>query len=83
MGSRAARSRIPQTSLSKCCACLSPFLLQGLSIKIPTWRTHGYRKLLAGKWTAVYRVEGEDVLVARVFHQRADYLGSVKKSGSL
>ena len=38
----------------------------------------GYRKLLAGKWVAVYRVEGDDVLVVRVFHQRADYLGELK-----
>ena len=38
----------------------------------------GYRKLLAGKWLAVYRVEGDDVLVVRVFHQRADYPGEFK-----
>ncbi|WP_321972891.1 type II toxin-antitoxin system RelE/ParE family toxin [Paratractidigestivibacter sp.] len=38
----------------------------------------GYRKLLADKWLAIYRVEGNDVLVARVFHQRADYLKGLK-----
>ncbi len=62
---------------------LESFPLAGPLHQDPYLADRGYRKLLTGKWVAVYRVEGEDVLVARVFHQRADYLGGVKKSGSL
>lgn len=33
----------------------------------------GYRKALFGNYLALYRLEGERVIVARIFHQRRDY----------
>lgn len=33
----------------------------------------GYRKALFGSYLALYRVEDEQVMVMRIFHQRQDY----------
>lgn len=52
---------------------LEDYPLAGPLHQDPHLVDRGYRKLLAEKWVAIYRIDGDDVLVARVFHQRADY----------
>lgn len=32
-----------------------------------------FRKLLVGRWVVIYRVEDDQVVVYRVFHQRSNY----------
>lgn len=32
-----------------------------------------FRKLLAGRWVVIYRVEDDQAVIYRVFHQRSNY----------
>ncbi len=50
---------------------LDSFPLLGPMHLDPFLADRGFRRLFAGRWVAVYRVDGGEACIYRVFHQRS------------
>lgn len=50
---------------------LDSFPLIGSVHRDPFLAARGFRRLFAGRWVAVYRIDGDEACIYRVFHQRA------------
>ena len=53
---------------------LDSFPLAGPVHLDPFLASRGFRRLFAGRWAAVYRVDGGEACIYRVFHQRSNSL---------
>lgn len=67
------REPFPSDAVLDKVALLETYPLMGPMHQDPVLAGRGFRKLLAGRWATVYRVEGDQVIVYRVFHQRSNY----------
>lgn len=56
------------------CAQLKEFPLMGLSLQEKTGYATDLRMQICGKYLAIYRIDGADILIARILSARQDYM---------
>ncbi len=67
------RAPFPSDAVLDKVALLETYPLSGPIHQDRVLASRDFRKLLAGRWAVIYRVEDDGVVIYRVFHQRSDY----------